>query len=176
MELRAIDWKLFMFYLGGSAGRANIEVHDVQFAAARKPADAYPALRRAWFGDPGSLHLDGYALIDWVDGHDVWLDVAQSDGPHLYFVNFGGYRPGHLAEIHDFGLFAADGPEEAKRKAKRTLLVGSDQQHRDNLREIDDCLRIAQVDGLHVHLEANPAGQPSMPMWQGYRPIGRKRS
>lgn len=24
--------KLYMFYLGGNAGRSNIEVHDIQFA------------------------------------------------------------------------------------------------------------------------------------------------
>lgn len=31
---------LYMFYVGGNAGKSNIEVHDIQFVAARKPNDA----------------------------------------------------------------------------------------------------------------------------------------
>lgn len=38
---------LYMFYVGGNAGKSNIEVHDIQFVAARKPNDAWPALREA---------------------------------------------------------------------------------------------------------------------------------
>ena len=36
---------LYMFYVGGNAGKSNIEVHDIQFVAARVPNDAWPALR-----------------------------------------------------------------------------------------------------------------------------------
>ncbi|MCP6553529.1 DUF1543 domain-containing protein, partial [Klebsiella pneumoniae] len=42
---------LFMFYVGGNAGKSNIEVHDIQFVVARTPEEAWPALREAWFGD-----------------------------------------------------------------------------------------------------------------------------
>lgn len=31
---------LFMFYIGGNAGKSNIEVHDIQFVAANEPQDA----------------------------------------------------------------------------------------------------------------------------------------
>lgn len=60
--------KLFMFYIGGNAGKSNIEVHDIQFVVAEKPTDAWPALREAWFGDKDKIHIDGYAEITWVDG------------------------------------------------------------------------------------------------------------
>ncbi|WP_458031898.1 DUF1543 domain-containing protein, partial [Providencia stuartii] len=33
--------KLFMFYVGGNAGKSNIEVHDIQFVVAEKPTDAW---------------------------------------------------------------------------------------------------------------------------------------
>ncbi len=36
---------LLMFYVGGTAPGANIELHDVQFAAADRPEEAYPLLR-----------------------------------------------------------------------------------------------------------------------------------
>lgn len=38
---------LYMFYVGGNAGKSNIEVHDIQFVAASAPEDAWPALREA---------------------------------------------------------------------------------------------------------------------------------
>lgn len=28
---------LYMFYIGGNAGKSNIEVHDIQFVAANRP-------------------------------------------------------------------------------------------------------------------------------------------
>ena len=59
---------LYMFYVGGNAGKSNIEVHDIQFVAARKPNDAWPALREAWFGDSDKIHIDGYSRITWADG------------------------------------------------------------------------------------------------------------
>ncbi|PHM29387.1 hypothetical protein Xbud_00846 [Xenorhabdus budapestensis] len=37
--------QLYMFYLGGNAGKSNIEVHDVQFVAVNKIEEAYPVLR-----------------------------------------------------------------------------------------------------------------------------------
>lgn len=167
--------KLYMFYIGGNAGRSNIEVHDVQFVAAREPRDAYPALRRAWFGDPDKLHLDGYTVVDWADGFDVWLDAAPAPrDPRLYFVNLGGYREGHLAELHDFGLFVAADAEGAKRKARAALLTDADLQHKDNLKDVDNCLALAEVDGLHVRLAPNAGGRVARPAWQGYRPIGKK--
>ena len=166
--------RLYLFYIGGTAGRSNIEVHDVQFAAVRHVADAYPSLRDAWFGDPSSLHLDGYAPIVWADGFDVSLaPEPDPSGLTLFFVNMGGYRPGVLPEQHEFGLFVARDPAGAKARARRSLLDGAGQRHKDDLREVDNCLLLAQVDGLFVHLAPNPNGTPMTPEWQGYRSIAR---
>lgn len=165
--------QLYLFYLGGTAGRSNIEVHDVQFAAVRRVPDAYPSLRDAWFGDPASLHLDAYAPVLWADGHDVSLaPTPDPSGLALFFVNMGGYRHGVMAEQHDFGLFVARDAAGAKAKARRSLLAGVEQLHKDDVREVDNCLLLAQVDGLHVHLLPNPHGTPLAPARQGYRRIG----
>jgi len=43
--------KLYMFHLGGNAGRSNIEVRDIQFAVCDDYREAIPALKAAWFGD-----------------------------------------------------------------------------------------------------------------------------
>ncbi|CDL86612.1 conserved hypothetical protein [Xenorhabdus cabanillasii JM26] len=52
------------------------------------------------------------------------------------------------------------------------MLTGYGQLHKDNLKDVDDCLLLGQVSGYHVHLTGNPYGQPDKPEWQGYRPIG----
>lgn len=94
---------LLMFYVGGTAPGANIELHDVQFAAVDRPEEAYPLLREKWFGDKRKVHVDGYARIDWADGYDVSLESAPFAGEEkLFFVNVGGYRSDELAELHQF--------------------------------------------------------------------------
>lgn len=69
---------LYMFYIGGNAGKSNIEVHDIQFVAANEPQDAWPALREAWFGDKDKIHIDGYSRITWVNGYSVTLSPEPS--------------------------------------------------------------------------------------------------
>lgn len=162
-----------MFYVGGTAPGANIELHDVQFVAAEQPEEAFPLLREKWFGDKSKVHIDGYARIEWADGYDVMLCAAPFHGPQkLFFVNVGGYRSDELAELHQFGLFVAHSADEAKEKAKQVLLTGSFQQHKDDLAEVDDCLLLHSLQGYHIHLKANALGEPARPLWQGYLPIG----
>lgn len=164
--------KLHMFYLGGHAGRANIEVHDIQFVACADYREAVPALKAAWFGDADKLHIDGWRVIDWADGYDVALAPHPDTGPQqLYFVNAGGYRPGLLAELHAFGLFVAANPAEAQMKALRVLLPDFAQQHKDNLKAVDNVLALTHIDGLHIHLRPNPQGTAAALGFQGYLPI-----
>lgn len=165
--------KLFMFYIGGNAGKSNIEVHDVQFVVAEKPTDAWPALREAWFGDKDKIHIGGYASIQWADGFDVTLSREPSkNNKKLYFANVGGYAPNHLAELHEFDLFVGKTAEEAKQKAIKTLLVDSQQQHKDNLKDVDNCVLLHQVGDFYIHLTENKLGEHFIPQWQGYQPIG----
>ncbi|VUS67415.1 DUF1543 domain-containing protein [Klebsiella spallanzanii] len=164
---------LFMFYIGGNAGKSNIEVHDIQFVVAETPEAAWPALRQAWFGDADKIHVDGYSRITWADGYDVTLTKAPSSSDmKLFFVNAGGYRPDTLAELHEFDLFVANEAKAAKHKALQKLLCGVDQQHKDNLKEIDDCLLLEKVGDWYLHLTPNAGGEPAKPEWQGYQPIG----
>jgi hypothetical protein len=41
--------QLFRVYLGGSAPKANIELHDIQFVVGDKIEDTYEQLRNSWF-------------------------------------------------------------------------------------------------------------------------------
>jgi len=164
---------LYIFYVGGNAGKSNIEVHDVQFAVVSKPEDAWPLLREAWFGDKNKIHLDGYAIIDWADGYRISLSrEPAATSQKLFFVNAGAYRSDTLAELHEFDLFVAENAAQAKAKALGTLLCGFNQQHKDNLVDVDDCLLLEKVGDYYIHLEPNAGGERFKPAWQGYLPIG----
>ncbi|OIR02385.1 hypothetical protein GALL_155430 [mine drainage metagenome] len=163
---------LFMVSLGGSAQGANLELHDVQFVAAADVDEAVPLLRRRWFGDAKSLHLDGYRPVVWADGHAVTLRPAAAAAPlGLYFVHMGAYAEGTDGELHADGLFVAASAEEAKRRAKQSLLAGAEQQHADAVRAVAEVL-LQAVPGWHLHLTPAPRPPALPPAWRGYRPIG----
>lgn len=165
--------KLYMFYVGGNAGKSNIEVHDIQFVVAQQPTDAWPVLRETWFGNKDKIHVDGYAIINWVDGYRI--ELSRKPATHqqrLYFVNVGGYNPSTLAELHEFDLFVANTAADAKQKAIDTLLIDSQQQHKDNLKDVDDCVLLNQVGDYYIHLIEQQEGEHFKPEWQGYQPIG----
>ena len=165
--------QLYMFYVGGNAGKSNIEVHDIQFVAANEPKEAWPALREAWFGDADKIHIDGYARINWADGYSITLaDTPPKDKNRLFFVNAGAYHPSTLAELHAFDLYVATSIKEAKAKGLASLLNGALKQHKDNLTDVDDCLLLDKVGNLYVHLTPCEKGTPFRPEWQGYQPIG----
>ena len=164
--------KLFAVCLGGRAQGCNTELHDVVFVTGPAIEATYDQLLDKWFGLPEGLHIDAWAELDIVDGHRVSLsDAPVEGGPRLYFVNLGGYRPGEFAEAHAACFLVAEGPAEAKRRAKASLLkAGEDEVHTDDLYEVDSCQEIGAVNAFHVALTA--AGEPGAPILHaGYRPL-----
>lgn len=141
--------------LGGRHARARIEVHDVAFANVARPEDAYPQLRRDWFGAPKGLHVDGWLAVDGVEDYRVRFgDIAPGAGaPRLFFVNLGGYVPRSLGEAHDYLLLVATDLAEAKHKAKALRDASWIKPHTDALLEVDDCIAIDQVGGRYVQLQ-----------------------
>jgi hypothetical protein len=165
---------LFVFAIGGNAGKSNIEVHDIQFVIAEKPEDAWPTLRDNWFGDKDKIHLDGYGRLRWVNGYRVSVSKIPpaSELPKLFFVNVGAYCKTELMELHAFDFFVANNAADAKKQALASLLSGEQQQHKDNLKEVDDCKLLSEIGDYYLHLEPQAEGSPFIPEWQGYRPIG----
>lgn len=175
--------KLFMVYLGGTAPGANIELHDMRFVVASTIQAAYPELKKQWFGDKKSVHMDSYMHVHHVDGYRLELvDTSQTErkstqtsAKKLYFVNFGGYFPGKMAEFHDFTLVVADSAQQArvlaKHKVSELLLAGSEQFHKDDLLEVDDCLQLDLIAGHVIELHEDGVEQVISPDWMGYQPI-----
>jgi hypothetical protein len=135
--------------------------------------ETYPTLRERWFGTVKGLHIDCYVAVKHVDGHRVELKSEPSnDAKRLYFVNFGGYDPKVITELHQFGLFVATSPDEAKSRAKEQLLVGSASPHRDDMFDVDDCFVVNEVGAGFVHLFPDGTTQEFKPDWFGYKVIG----
>jgi Domain of Unknown Function (DUF1543) len=164
---------LYMFYVGGKVKGANIEVHDVQFAIVDEPEVAFPAIAQRWFGEQMGLHVDVIQRINWVDGYDVSITTEPTtEKLGLYFVNMGGYLEGENFERHSFELFAAHDEAGAHAAAKARYLLDHLQPHRDALMDVDDCLKLDRIDGLHIELVPNARGSAEPPLFQGYKPIG----
>ena len=98
-------------------------MHDVRFVVGDKIEQTYSKLKAQWVGDKGSVHMDSYMHIQHIDGYKVEGDRTGHHKPEkLYFVNLGAYRADSLAEQHDFALYVARSSEEAKQRAKESLL------------------------------------------------------
>ena len=164
--------KLFAVCLGGRAERCNTELHDVVFVTGASIEATYDQLLDKWFGLPGGLHIDAWAELDVVDGYEVSLADAPDPGvQRLFFVNLGAYRPGELSEVHANGVLVAATLQDAKRRAKATLLPGKvTELHTDDLYEVDACLEIGAVNGLHVVLTPT-ARQAELKVTGSYHPL-----
>ena len=126
-----------MVVLGGRAGMANIELHDVRWVVGQRIEDTYDVLIRDWFGTFEGLHIDSYKKINYVDGYKINLKKIENkklnnkkffNGNYkkkkLWFVNIGGYDPSSMQEKHEFGFVVASSKLEAKNKAKSKWLDG----------------------------------------------------
>lgn len=171
---------LFLVVLGGRMEGCLIEQHDVRLVVGTCLEATIPELRRQWRGLRRGLHIDSWVRVERLEGYRVSLRPTPSSDPsvageRLWFVNIGGYDPDQLLEQHAFGLFVARSAQAARAKARRTLLTAAAQQHKDDLRAVDDCLALAQLQGWWVHLEREaseaPPPLPLRPDWFGYRRI-----
>ena len=154
--------KLFAIYIGGEHPAAHIEIHDVRFIVARSLKATHDALRRQWWGTPGTLHIDCWAEIDHVDGFDVQLRPDPYKGrERLFFVNLGGYDPADFAEQHRNMFVVAENVTQAKVRAMATIPAWKE-GHRDDLYEAEKAFALNEVVGekLHIHLVATQTARP----------------
>jgi hypothetical protein len=168
--------KLFMFYVGGNCANSNVELHDVRFSIGRAAEDCYDDLRRQWWGEPRSLHLDCWGAVEQADGYDIVLSNQPSDEAEqqLFFVNLGGYDPAEFTELHKNVLIVARDEVAAKAKAKAQINHWR-KPHRDRLFEIEKTIDIgAQMQHHGYHLILRPAAQEKPFRFEcDYRLIGQ---
>jgi len=150
--------KLFAVYLGGSAPRSNIELHDVVLVVGKSLEETFPKLKQKWFGSPTHTpHIDSYIELTQADGFEIHVVPKKSSNNEfkLYFVNFGAYTENLFGEVHQSAFYVAKNKSEATGKARKELCVGLMQCHLDNHLEVknigefdvDDVLEIEDIDG-----------------------------
>jgi hypothetical protein len=137
---------LFMFYVGGSCRNSNTELHDVRFSVGETAEACFDDLRRQWWGDPESLHLDCWGPVNQADGFDVEItaDTIETGDTRLFFVNMGGYDPREFAELHHNVLLVAADIKTAKQRAL-SLVQNWRQPHKDNLFEVENLLDLSKA-------------------------------
>lgn len=154
---------LFAIYIGGEHPGAHIEVHDVRFAVADSIRATYDQLKREWWGTPGTLHIDCWAMIDHADGYEISLRAERYEGKErLFFVNLGGYDGRDFAEEHRNMFVVATSIAAAKARAMETIADWTD-AHRDDIYAADNVFPLDEIVGgpLHIHLSSGSrAGQP----------------
>jgi Domain of Unknown Function (DUF1543) len=154
--------KLFMFYVGGNCGNSNVELHDVRFSIGETQEDCHEDLRKQWWGNPESLHLDCWGVVEQADGFDLTLTAEPPGEPpcKLFFVNLGGYDPLEFGELHKNVLIAASDAKAAKQKALAQINDWS-QPHKDQLFEIEKAVDVTGLLKAHGYfLDLQPAATP----------------
>ena len=151
--------KLYMFYVGGNCGNSNIELHDVRFSIGETAEDCHDDLRKQWWGDHESLHLDCWGAVEQADGFDIALtkDTAQESADKLFFVNLGGYDPREFSELHRNVLLVASDAKAAKARALKQISNWS-LPHKDSLFEVEKAIDVtAQLRACGYSLKLKPA-------------------
>ena len=166
--------RLFAVCLGGRAPGCRVELHDVAFAVGTDLESTHMQLLDQWFGSPDGLHVDAWAVLDRVPGYRIELvRGAPAQGPKLYFVNIGGYRPGEFGERHALAFYAGPSPAGVKARARRELLPGKDSVNRDDLHAIDDLIEVSPGEGWALRLIADTEAGAAQ-VTNGYFPLPRR--
>ncbi|MBZ5763073.1 DUF1543 domain-containing protein [Rhizobium sp. VS19-DR104.2] len=143
--------KLFMFYIGGDCGNSNIELHDVRFSIGETAEDCRDDLRKQWWGEPKSLHLDCWGEVQQADGYDVTLTtkpLASEPETKLFFVNLGGYDPSEFGELHRNILLVAPDAKAATKKALQQIRNWK-LPHKDNVFEVEKAVDVTELMGRY---------------------------
>lgn len=147
--------KLFIFYLGGKIDKCNIEIHDVIFVVGQTDIEIANKIKEKWIGNIKSLHIDSWFMIENVDGFDIEVNqnVLGSKSNSLFFVNLGYYLQGIFGESHFMTLTVAKSRAEAIKIARNKLFANHQMLHTDNIYDIDECIKLEQIDNYHISLK-----------------------
>jgi hypothetical protein len=134
-------YRLFMILVGCRPGGRNTEQHDVFFGIAKELRDLVPEIKAFWKG-AGTMHLDGWRVVNNVDGYHVSIsemkDEEKGSGAKLFFLNLGGYKENYFEEFHYKMLTVATDKAEAGRNAKQTAFFLHTGFNKDAAAHIDD--------------------------------------
>ena len=180
--------KLFYIILGATPESRNIEQHDVFFGIADELRDLVPAMKDFWKEAHGKIHLDCYQEVRFVDGFEVKIvekTFVQSEN-QLFFINLGGYKPGHFTEFHEQHLMVGKSIGEVVKRVKQTEFYKTmgfenavshiDDKHGvdiDDIFNVHDILPKEMKEKYSIILEKSDAEIQENPMAIGYFKIDK---
>jgi hypothetical protein len=164
--------KLCIFTLGGSITGCNIEMHDVVFLVVKNSIEAAEKIRKKWLGTQKSLHIDSWFTVENIDGYNVEITKTNNEDHvhNLYFVNLGYYKKGFFGESHFMTLVVGNSKADAVDKAKQKLILETEMLHSDNIYDLDDCIKIQEVDNYYIKLRYTGLPSTLMPT-NGYQKL-----
>ena len=114
--------KLFYVIIGATPKGRNIEQHDVFFGIAENLKDLVPAMKNFWKEAEGKIHIDCYQEVQFADGYEIKIieKTSQISENNLFFINLGGYKPGHFEEFHEQHLMVGKSMGEIVKRVKQT--------------------------------------------------------
>jgi hypothetical protein len=140
--------KIFIIYLGGKHPKANIEVHDLVVTSGNCIQDCVNFCIHSWFANHDSIlvksnpHIDGYYQLELPKNY-------SSNGQYsLFCLNYGGYLPNQLAEMHEFIIVFAKDKNDAIKQSNKKLKLKFDLLHMDNCLQLDELINISDLLGL----------------------------
>ena len=114
--------KLFYVIIGATPKGRNIEQHDVFFGIAENLKDLVPAMKNFWKEAEGKIHIDCYQEVQFADGYEIKIieKTSEISENNLFFINLGGYKPGHFEEFHEQHLMVGKSMGEIVKRVKQT--------------------------------------------------------
>lgn len=164
-----------MISLGGKVKGANIEVHDVQFAAAEGIDDTIELVKASWYGEEKKLHMDSFKKITGADGYRV--EVVKHDPKEekkLFFLHVGGYDKDMTQEMHRAQFVVAETPEEAKKRGFKEAEDFGENGHVDQVVYVQECILAEDGEKYFISLQKSGEEFNMKPDWFGYRRLDRE--
>ncbi len=135
------QYNLFMILIGCRPKGRNTEQHDVFFGIAKELRDLVPSIKAFWKG-ASPLHLDGWRIVNNVDGYNISVKEKTAAGDdtsqQLFFLNLGGYKENYFEEFHYKMLTVATEKAAAAKNAKQTAFFLHTGFNKDASAHIDD--------------------------------------
>lgn len=164
-----IDEKIFIIYLGGKHPKANIEVHDLVFTTGQTIESCFSFCIENWFANNTysntrtNPHIDGYYQLE------LPKNYVSSGEYSLFCLNYGGYLPNQLAEMHEFIIVFAKDKNNAIRQSNKKLKLKFALLHMDNCLQLDELINVSELLGLKFNEQSKD--QVSISLHQEYYSI-----
>jgi len=158
--------QLFVVLLGGYNPGDLIESHNLFIGAGHDVQSLLPQMKKSW---PYTTHVDGYMIINHVDGYDIQIiegEPSNAEFPSLIIANIGFYKKGKFAEFHNLIPFVLTGKDDSileKMKRDPDFLEGQslaettrshiDDKHSITSFDVDDVINVQNnIKGYVVEL------------------------